>query len=315
MEDELLSLKLCLPADEPFTRRQALDSGHSDRTLRGMVDLGVLSNPIHGVYVSTAVPDSLELRTCMLALVVPPDAFVTDRTAGWLHGANMILAPNDHLSVPKVSMFHLPRKGRTRLTIAESGERAVRSSDLMEVSGLLVTTPLRTALDLGRRLPRAQALSALDSMLGLKAFDQARLLGCVERFAKQRGVRQLRVLAPLADGRAASPGESALRLLWYDAGLPRPELQIPIVEDGREVFYLDIGLEGLRFAAEYDGREWHSEGEDVSYDLTRRTWLREQRGWHIEVATAVNVYGAHRDADWQLRAAYSDWVQSRPNYL
>ena len=45
----------------------------------------------------------------------------------------------------------------------------------------------------------------------------------IGRFRGFRGVVQLRCLAPLGDGRAESPGESALRLHWYDAGLPTPE--------------------------------------------------------------------------------------------
>ncbi len=42
----------------------------------------------------------------------------------------------------------------------------------------------------------------------------------IGRFKGYRGVRQLRVLVPLGDGRSESPGESVLRLHWYDAGLP-----------------------------------------------------------------------------------------------
>ena len=49
--------------------------------------------------------DTLALRVDVLKLVVPPDCVVTDRTAGWLWGALMILAPNDHLQTPRVSVL------------------------------------------------------------------------------------------------------------------------------------------------------------------------------------------------------------------
>ena len=57
--------------DEPFTRRQALDSGCDDRRLRRMVDEGALRNPIHGVYVAEGLGHAflaLEDETTILYL-------------------------------------------------------------------------------------------------------------------------------------------------------------------------------------------------------------------------------------------------------
>ncbi|MDN5893864.1 MAG: hypothetical protein L0H93_07520, partial [Nocardioides sp.] len=127
--------------------------------MRLLVQQCFLRNPIRAVYVSSLLRDDLSLRVRILAKVVPKGCFVADRTAGWLHGANMILAPNDHLMTPHVSVFHPAGHGRTRLEIVSSGEREVRPEDLMWLDGLLVTNPLRTALDLGRCLHRAQALA------------------------------------------------------------------------------------------------------------------------------------------------------------
>ena len=261
---------------------------------------------MRGVYVDTSVPDSLELRAEVLRLIVPPDSFVTDRTAGWLHGAPMILGPRDHEVAPPLSVYRLPDHGRHRLTMLDSGERTVSAEDLVTVRGITATTPLRTALDLGRLLPRAQALGALDSLLRLGAFSREDLLANVERLARQRGVVQLRRLAPWADAGAASPGESSLRLRWLEAGLPRPELQIPVVVDGRPIFFLDMGLEELLFAAEYDGEEWHSRDGDRAYDEDRRQWLAERRAWRIEVFRSEQVYGRNEIASHQLTRAFHE---------
>jgi hypothetical protein len=258
------------------------------------------------VYVATQLPDSLALRASVLSLVVPPGSFVCDRSAAWLHGAPAALAPNEHLSVPPVSCFRPADGGRLRNGLAVSGERTVIASDLMELCGILVTTPLRTALDLGRLQPtRDLALAGLDAMLRLRLFDPLELVEAVDRFKGERGVRQLRYLAPLADGDAESPGESALRLRWYDAGLPRPRLQISIVVNGREIFRLDMGLEDWLFAAEYDGKEWHASDEQVEADDSRRLWLRMQRRWQIEVFGNQHVYGLRQNADVRLAHAYA----------
>ena len=216
----------------------------------------------------------------------------------------MVLAPNDHLVVPQVSVFRPPDEGRLRNVLAHSGERTLGPDELMRVGGIWVTTPLRTALDLGRLLHRDQALAGLDAMLRLERFSQDELLANVERLARQRGVVQLRALAPLADGRAQSPGESALRLRWLDAGLPRPDLQIPIMEGGRLIFRLDLGLAELLFAAEYDGAEWHSSPEDRAHDKARRRWCEKNRNYQIEVFLKGNVFGRRQDASERLLAAY-----------
>ena len=76
--------------------------------LKQLVAHGLLSHPIRGVYVAAALPETLELRIAILKLVVPDDCVVTDRTAGWLWEPNMILAPNDHLRPPLLSVFCPP---------------------------------------------------------------------------------------------------------------------------------------------------------------------------------------------------------------
>jgi hypothetical protein len=305
-EQTFLDASFPLPLDAPFTRQQAAAVGVNDNRLRQLTSAALLRRPIRNVYVAAQVPDSIDLRVQALSLVVPRGSFICDNAAAWLHGAPMALLPNDHLAPPKVACFRPAAEGRLRNEITRSGERTVRPDELMEFGGLQVTTPLRTAWDLGRLQRRDQALSGMDAMLRLGVFSHDELLAGIGRFARQRGVVQLRILAPLADGRSESPGESALRLRWYDAGLPKPELQIPIYVDGVEVARLDLGLEELLFAAEYDGKEWHSTGEQLEHDDARRDWLAEQRHWLIKAFRAANVYGLRQDADVILRAAYRE---------
>jgi hypothetical protein len=167
-----------LPLDGPFTHAEARAAGLQTRDLGVLVDQGFLRRLVAGVYVASQVEDSLELRANALRLVVPPDAVVTDRTAGWLLGAPMILAPGDHLVVPQVSMFVNRKGARLRNDLASSGQRTLAPLDVIEVLGLQVTTPLRTACDLGRLLRRDRAFAALDAMLGLRLFGPDELSTC-----------------------------------------------------------------------------------------------------------------------------------------
>lgn len=288
---ELSGIDLSQPFVTSTARRHGLDS----RSVLRLVDAGLLRRPLRGVYCSAHLPDTLALRVAVLGLVVPQDAVVTDRSAAWLHGAEMALAPGDHLRVPEVSIHQAPGN-RLRNVLTVSGERSLLGRDIEELGGLRVTTPLRTALDLGRLLRRDAALAALDALSRLERFDREELLMEVERFRGFRGVRQLRVLAPLADPGAESFGESALRLRWYDAcsGLV-PETQIEVVGDGR-MARLDLGSREVRYAAEYDGEAFH--GADVAgRDAMRRSWLADQ-GWLVEVFRRDDVFGhAERATD------------------
>ncbi len=290
-----------LPAVVPFTTRQAQTAGVSRNVLTRLVRQGLLRRVVKGVYIDATVVDTLQVRARALALVVPESAVVTDRTAAWLHGVDL-LAPGDHLSLPPLSIFQLPGQTRVRTATNLGGERTLSGDDADYIDGVRVTTPLRTALDLGRLIPRDHAIGALDGLLRLGAFTKTDLLAEVKRFKGYRGVVQLRLLAPVADGRAESPAESVLRLRWLDAGLPEPELQVVIMDEhGREKYRLDLGLEEIRYAAEYDGRDFHSSPIQQERDRLRRQWLHDQ-DWTVDVLRRNDVFGPHQRAGAILRA-------------
>jgi hypothetical protein len=299
----LLGTAFPLPLDEPFTRRHAVDAGVDPRHLRHLVEDGLVRRVLRGVYAVTQAPDSVLFRAHALELVVPECAVVTDRTAAWLHGVP-ILERGAHLDAPPVSVCETV-DSRVRRPGVDGRRRQLLERDVMELHGLRVTTPLRTGLDLGRGLWRFDALSALDGVLHI-GVDYDELQVETLRFTGHRGVRQLRGLAPLADGRAESPGESALRLHWLDAGLPSPELQYRILDDrGHEIYRLDVPLPNVRYAAEYDGEEHHSSEEDLAHDEKRRDWIRRQRGWTIDAFRKDDVYGRTTDITARLRAGFT----------
>ena len=293
----LLTSSFPLPLAHPFHSTTAADAGISRKVLARLLRDGLVRRLVKGVYVAAQTPDTLTLRAEALALVVPDGAVVTDWTAAWLFTG--LLRPGDHLRVPPVSMFLPAGRGRLRNELCESGERAFVKSDLTVVGGFTVTTPLRTAWDVGRFSNRDVAIGGLDALLRGGWFHRDALLMGVERFRRQRNVVQLRELAPLADARAESPGESVLRLRWLDlSSLPRPTPQVPILDaHGRPVFWLDLGVPELRFAVEYDGELFHSTDQDREHDDQRRAWIRRERGWIIEPVRRDNLFGPTQDIE------------------
>jgi len=91
---------------------------------------------------------------------------------------------------------------------------------------------------------------------------------------------------------AASPQETRLRLLFIDAGLPKPTTQITIYDQsGRYVRTIDLGWEDFNVGAEYDGEQHRT--NRAQYVKDQRVWpkLREL-GWHV-----VRAIKEDRDAD------------------
>ena len=282
-----------LPLDRPFTLAQAESSGVSRHRMRVMTVAGLVRRMVKGVYVAAQVPDSIVLRGQALSLVVPSYAVVTDWTACWFHTGYD--RPGSHLVEPELSLFREVGHDRLRNGLCSSGQRTLTRDDVWQVAGLAVTSPLRTAWDLGRLAPRDRAIGAIDALLRGGSFTHDELLEGVDRFKGMRGVVQLRWLAPLADARSESPGESALRLRWLDLPtLPRPTPQVSVTVDGVEVYRIDLGVEELRYGCEYDGAQFHTDAAD---DRHRRQDLLGRFSWDVDGVRRDNVWGPRRDVD------------------
>lgn len=287
-----------LSALGPFTYTMALEAGIDRHDLSRLCTEGLLRRPIKRVYLPTQLGDSLALRAASLKLVVPDDCVVVDRHAGWLLGAQMVLAPGEHLELRPLSVFRPAGHGRLRNEISTSGERNLTPEDVMEVGGMRVTTPLRTAWDLGRVRWTDQAISGLDAMFRLGRFDRAEFLDGIDRFRRMRWVTTLRAIGPLADGRSESPGESVLRLRCIECHLevtPQVEVYRGAVHLGR----LDLADPAAELGFEYDGAEWHSSPEQLDHDRARRRDI-EDDGWLIKVFRSDDVFGRARTCESAL---------------
>lgn len=156
----------------------------------------------------------------------------------------------------------------------------VAADEIMTVGGISVTTPARTAYDIGRYVLRPDALGRLDALYRATRFRADEVDGLIARYGPVRGVRQLRELLPLVDAGAESLKESWLRLLLVDAGLPAPETQIPVT-DGNEAFaFLDMGWRDLQLAVEYDGDHHRTDRPSYVRDLRRLPKI-ETKGWEV----------------------------------
>lgn len=227
-------------------------------------------------------------------------AVVAGVAASALHGARWV--------DPNVSIELIRANSRSPKGVLVRHE-TLAHDEITTFSGMAVTTVTRTAFDLGRHLPRAQALARLDALAWTGGLHVGEVVAVADRNRGARGIRRLRAVLPLVDGGAASPKETWLRLLLIDAGFPNPETQIALSDARGLAAVLDMGWQEFRVGAEYDGDQHRYDRRQYVWDQKRSRivaglgWKRVQvikedhpddviarvrkalisRGWHPEI--------------------------------
>ena len=156
----------------------------------------------------------------------------------------------------------------------------IPSDDVCWVGDVKVTTPERTALDIGRLLTNDQSVPVLDALLQATAVKVPDVLRLADRRRGIHGGRRLRDALALVDDGAESPQESRLRLTLVRAGLPAPQTQIPLGSRDGVRIRVDMGWPRWKVAVEYDGIQHWTDARQRSWDIERINLL-ESLGWTI----------------------------------
>jgi very-short-patch-repair endonuclease len=119
------------------------------------------------------------------------------------------------------------------------------------------------------------------------ATTTAALAAALGRHDRARGAAKARTALALCVAGTDSIPETDLRLLLVRAGLPTPEVNLP-VKVGRETLYLDLAYKDKRAAAEYDGAYHVGDRGQMQRDAARRRAL-EDLGWRIITVTAADL--------------------------
>ena len=244
------------------------------------------------VYVPKLHEPSLRDRTAGAWLWSRRRAVVAGLAASALHGARWV---NADVPVELIA----PNARRQRGLVVRN--ETLVDDEITYVARLPVTTPARTAYDLGRHLPRGQAIARIDALMHATPFSVEEVVLLAKRHPGARGLRRLRVALPYVDGGAASPKETWLRLLLIDAGLPPPTTPIPVFDGYRTVAFLDMGWEEFKVAAEYDGDQHRSDRRQYVKDI-RRPELVDDLGWHV-----VRVVSEDCSSDVIDRIYHAPW--------
>ncbi|MFD1083254.1 hypothetical protein [Micromonospora andamanensis] len=209
--------------------------------------------------------------------VLPPGAVIAGRSAAALFGAGLIgdAEPLDIL-VPSGLRF-----GPVAGLVVHTGE--VAEADVLSLSGIPVTTPLRTCWDLARWLDPEEAVVVVDRLLGQRLVRADELREMADRRRGARGWKRMLRVAQLAD-----PGEeSRLRVRIVLAGVRRPVTQFVVERDGRFIARVDLAWPELKIAVEYDGL-WHDDPRQLHRDRRRLNRLLGE-DWIVLHVTAQRL--------------------------
>jgi hypothetical protein len=147
--------------------------------------------------------------------------------------------------------------------------------------GIRLTTPARTAFDLGRRKGLTTAVIRLDALMRSTELKPADVELLAERHRGVRGLVQLRQALMLADGGAESPCETQTRLVLVGGGLPRPHTQIEVLNEwGAVIARVDMGWDEWKVGVEFDGAQHWTDPAQRTRDIDRLAEL-QTRGWTI----------------------------------
>lgn len=263
-------------------RREAVALGYDDKALALAVREGQLVRVRHGVYCPSDIwlgagpAERHMIRARAVLRTTPGPVALTHVSALVAHGVEVWGADLDTVHVTRLDA------GASRIA---PGVRhhvgALPASDLTDVEGMCVSAPARATVEAMSVLGSESALVSADSALHQRLCEADDLWRVHRRLEGWPWLQRARVVLALADGGAASVGESRSRHLFWWAGLPRPILQYEVRSpSGQLLGITDFAWPQHRLLGEFDGRIKYAAllrpGETAS-DAVFREKQREDR--------------------------------------
>ncbi len=255
-----------------ITRRQLRACGLDDKAIARRVGSGRLHRMYRGVYAVGHAGVTLEGRFMAAVLACGEHAYLSHFSAaahlGFMSWEERLL----EVTVLGTSRRHV--KG-----IRVHNARSLHWRDTVRHKGIWVTSPARTLLDLATVLPPNALRSAARRAQALHRVSVPQMLACVARSNGHPGTGALK--AVIAGG--AAPTRSTLEDLVLDllddAGIERPEINVPLRVDGLRIIP-DFLWRPQRVAIEADSRRWHDHSLTREHDADKQAIL-EAHGWRV----------------------------------
>jgi hypothetical protein len=243
--------------DVIILRSELIADGYTDRQIQSRVKSGELHRVRHGSYVSGDLWCSLSATDRHRVLVravlrrAHPSAVATHISAAVEHGA-----PTWGVNLDEV---HITRTdgvpGRREAGVIHHRGK-LSESEVEVVNGIRVSGAARSAIEVSTTTPLESALVTVNGLLHAEQCTIDELVGMAETLKHWPDSLTTTLVLRLCDPLIQSVGESRTSYLCWAQHLPRPEPQVPILDEhGRTFAYVDFGWPELGVFLEFDGRE------------------------------------------------------------
>jgi len=251
-----------------FSRADAMAAGYSDSELRRRLRAGQWSRLSRDVYVEPSGWPASEpswdrarrlhlLKTRAAIERMGEGAVVSHQSAALLHGL-----PSWGLDLTKVQVTKPVGRARSDV-LADVHRSRFEPGEVTVVDGLRVVSPARAIAETACASSYEVGVVLADAALHQRLVTPDALVATADRYRFWHGSPAARAAARFADGWSESVGESRLRVLMANYGLPAPRLQVEIRDqDGRLIGRVDFLL-GVRLIVEFDGAMKYGDAADA----------------------------------------------------
>jgi hypothetical protein len=294
------------------TTAQLLAGGLSAGQIRRLIRDGTLRQLRHGVYAPVATATSVvrapretnaeQLLQLAAALAATGSQSVgSHRSAGRVYGLGLV--GRDREQITEITRAPGDRGGHTaRLGVLVHVAR-LPPDHVVSYRGVLLTSVPRTVIDLARSLPFAQGVAVADSALHARLTSKSELAAVIAECPRWPGLQRAREVTAFSDARSESVLESLSRAVFRQAGLPPPDLQVQVGDDGEVIGRVDFLWRRYNTIGEADGAAKYQTPARARTQLERDARLRAA-GYEVVHFTWPQITRAPAQVVDEIRVAF-----------
>ncbi len=269
------------------TTAELLAAGLSAGRIRRLVRDGALCSLRPGVYATAATVSALTrdprderarqaggqlLQVAATLAVTGSRSAGSHRSAALVHGLGLVGRGLE--SVAEITRAPGDRGSYTGRLGVLVHIAALPANHIVSYRGVLLTSVPRTVIDLARTLPFAQGVAVADSALHAGLTSKSELTAVIADCARWRGLQRAREVTAFSDARSESVLESLSRATFHQFGLPPPDLQVWVGDDGDVIGRVDFLWRRYQTIGEADGALKYQTPDRARAQLERDARLR-----------------------------------------
>lgn len=280
-----------------ITSDQVMSLGGSPTIIRRRLGSGRWIRVEHGIY--RIAGSAFTWHTRILATCLASGGVASHRTAAALWGLS-----DSPRGGPEITIARNRSYRRQDVRVHESSDLVL--ANVRSIEGIPTTGVGRTLIDLGAVVPDAWLEEALFDAINRKLLRWPDLWEAFSLHARRgrNGIGAIRRVLELNYGLAVpqSKLEVIMLRLIDDAGLPLPDRQVTIADEGGPFACVDFAYVARRVALEVDGRSVHARREALVRDHAKRNRI-SVAGWTLLVFTSEALLRSPRVVCRQLGRA------------